>query len=111
MGGKASTNLETKVISAVLKLEEGVDILYFEVGGGYKINLNNEKCQNEIKEMFCALLKELLNGPISITFSVSPGYSTMLLIDTCTYYINDLNEELQHVYSRIPAELRQNKAT
>lgn len=99
-------NHEIREIRAVLKEKDGKDILFFEFGKGYCIDLNSDQCQNTIKEMFSALLDELLKGSVKVVFSSEPGYKTKLFIESCELYIKDLNSEIQRVSSEIPIELK-----
>jgi hypothetical protein len=106
MGEKASMSHEVREIRAILQEKDGKDILFFDLGKGYSIDLNSDQCQNTIKEMFSVLLDELLKGSVKVVFSHEPGYKTKLFIESCELYIKDLNSEIQRVSSEIPKELK-----
>ncbi|HML68526.1 MAG TPA: hypothetical protein PKA81_09025 [Clostridia bacterium] len=106
MAGKVSMSHEPREIQAILKEVGGKDVLFFELGKGYSIDLNSDQCQNTIKEMFSVLLDELLKGSIKVVFSPESGYKTKLFIESCELYVKDLNSEIQRVSSEIPKDLK-----
>jgi len=106
MAGKVSMSHEPREIRAILKESDGKDVLFFDLGKGYSIDLNSDQCQNTIKEMFSVLLDELLKSSIKVVFSHEPGYKAKLFIESCELYIKDLNSEIQRVSSEIPKDLK-----
>lgn len=106
MEEKQSTNPVSSIVRAILKSDKEQSILFFEIGNGYSINLNSEQCQSVIKEVFSALLVELLSKPIEIKLEFDPEFKPVLYVDACKFYIEDLNNELQRIRASIPAELQ-----
>ena len=84
---------QDNVIKVELKKEDEVDILEFQFDNPVKINLNNSN-NNDLKEMFEVILKELIKKKFNLQLEVQENYKTVLYEDVCTEYINALSEEI-----------------
>ena len=85
---------QDNVINVELKKEDEVDILEFKFDNPVKINLNNSN-NNDLKEMFEVILKELIKKKFNFKLEVQENYKTELYKDVCIEYINALNEEIK----------------
>ena len=85
---------QDNIIKVELKKEEELDILEFQLDSPVKINLNNSN-NNDLKEMFEVILKELIKKKFEFQLEVQENYKTELYKDVCTEYINALNEEIK----------------
>lgn len=85
---------QDSIINVELKKEDDVDILEFQFDNPIKINLNNST-NNELKEMFEILLKELVKRRFELRLVIQDTYKTELYKDVCTEYIKALNEEIK----------------
>ena len=85
---------QDRTINAELKKDGEADILEFQFDNPIIINLNNSS-NNELKEMFEILLKELLNQKFELKLIVKEDYHTDLYKEVCEEYIKALNEEIK----------------
>ena len=93
--------MSQKVIEVKLTVLSDVDVLIFgldeEQPEAYTVNLNSADSQKELKKVFSHLLPMLLDGDISLKYTIAPGYSKGLYKDVCKEYVEDLNRELTQV--------------
>lgn len=94
-------NLETKIINVVLNKVDDKDVLVFEFDNSLVVNLNSETSQNELKNVFSQLLKEMLKFNIKLKLKIAEGYKAGLYIDVCKEYINELNREIKQLYPKM----------
>jgi|GEM_PF-3650144 len=97
---------KSKTVYAHLDNEHGKDILTFDIGEGYKIDLGSSDSQNTIKNMFSTLLCELIKQPIEVTLIIQSGYNRALFAEVAAAYVKDLNKELTDLEQEIPEQLR-----
>lgn len=97
-------NQEVRIIEVELKKKDDKDILDFKIGEGYTVDLNSDNSQNELKNVFSALLGELLNGKIQLELKYLDTYKSGLYIDVCKEYIKQLNKEISSVFEKIPSK-------
>ena len=83
------------------------DILSFCIGedSTIDVNLNDENCQNQLKEVFLALFALQIEEDVALNLTIEEGYKRILYKDVCEEYINDLNRELSDVRRTILEEL------
>lgn len=87
--------------------DEDSDVLSFEVTGDHtiEVNLNDDSCQNRLKEVFIELFSLQLKGEIELHLVIDEAYKRTLYKEVCSEYIKDLNTELAGVRSIILEEL------
>lgn len=96
-------NQEIKKIVVELKKCNDSDILEFCIEDKkYPINLNNEDSQNDLKNVFCVLLENMIESTIELKLEINKNYKSGLFIDVCTEYIKELNREIKQVKDKIP---------
>lgn len=98
-------NQEEKKIKVYLETKGKEDYMCFEFEKEKTVCLTNEDCQNDLKDVFNTLLKELLIQPIRLEYFQNKSFSKGLYIDVCTEYIKDLNREINSVRKKIPEKL------
>ena len=87
--------------------DEESDVLSFEVTGDHtiEVNLNDDSCQDKLKEVFIALFSLQLEGEIELNLVIDEAYKRMLYKEVCSEYNKDLNTERAGVRSIILEEL------
>lgn len=94
-------------INAVLQGNENEDLLEFIVNeNSYMVDLNNESCQQSLKNVFAAILNELLENDIFIVFNCQEGYTRGLYKEVCEKVIEDINRELSEIKETLRDELK-----
>ncbi len=98
--------MNREIINVKLVEEDGTDYLvfYFADDDLFKLNLNSEESQNELKKLFCKLLSRLIENDLSLEFQENKEYSKKLYIDIFEEYISDLNKEITQVREKIRIE-------
>ena len=88
-------------IDVELKLIDDEDVLVFylteERSNDCSIKLNSATAQQEIKKVFSALLKLLVENEIELNYIVSDDYTRGLYRDVCREYVNELQKEIKNV--------------
>lgn len=102
MKGKIFMNQEIVLIDVELKKQDGNDILEFKIKEGCKVNLNSENSQNELKNVFSAILEEMMKHNVQLKLTYEKEYTARLYIDVCEEYVKALNNEINNVYEKIP---------
>jgi len=87
--------------------EDENDILSFNINEELTIdvNLNDEKCQNDLKSVFLAIFEIQIEEDVTLNLIIDENYKRTLYKDVCEEYINDLNRELSDVRRTILDEL------
>ena len=69
--------MNREIINVKLVEEDGTDYLvfYFADDDLFKLNLNSEESQNELKRLFCKLLSRLIENDLSLEFQENKEYS------------------------------------
>lgn len=111
MEGKIYMNQENKIINTFLKKIEDDDFLVFELelDNVLTISLNTDAGQTDIRNVFSALLSQLIEQPLTLRYIESPEYASSLYSDVSKEYIDALNRELKQVRKRIPETLTTNE--
>lgn len=98
-------NQEDKVINVHLENRDKKDYMIFEFEEEIVVCLNEESGQNELKNVFSALLTELIQNPVKLEYIENREYKIVLYIDVCQEYIKDLNREISNVRKNMPERL------
>ena len=87
--------------------DENSDILSFCIDEKLKldVNLNDENCQGQLKNVFLALFERQIEEDVSLNLIIKEEYKRSLYRDVCIEYINDLNKELSDVRRTIIDDL------
>lgn len=93
--------MEQIEIKASLVKEEDTERLRFMLDDQPELNLNDEKNQEQVKELFVKLLNELVKNDIIIVPDIPENRKNDLYGEVCQEYINQLNNELSRVRSRL----------
>ena len=92
-------------IDVELKLIDDEDVLVFYLtdkrSDDCSIKLNSPTAQQEIKKVFSALLKLLVENEIELNFIVCDDYTRGLYKDVCREYVNELQKEIKNVKTSI----------
>ena len=102
--------MNPEVINVELVKKEEKDVLVFRLcpedyPDGISVDLNSEQGQNDLKNIFSALLEEMVKTKITLHLTIEEGYSSNLFVDVCTDYISSLNKEIDQVYESMKEEL------
>lgn len=92
-----------QTITVMLYVDNGIDILEFNLGDGkvHKLDPKSEDNQDAIKSMFCDLILLVEASSIELTLDVDQSYDNALLKEVANSYISDLNGELEAVRTEI----------
>ena len=96
---------EDQVIEVWLIKNDEKDYLVFGFDDEKKICLNEENCQEQLKELFSILLQELIKKPISLKYVEKNDYRVGLYKDVCKEYVTELNKEIMNVRRTLPREI------
>ena len=100
--------MKPEIVRVVLLEDEGVDYLDFMIEGSsnsYKVNLNSEDSQKEVKRLFSELLRKLIETDLELLLEVDDSYSKNLFKEISEEYIKDLNNEIKQVRQEILNEI------
>ncbi len=90
--------------------DDNSDILSFCIDENLSldVNLNDENCQGQLKNVFLALFELQIETDVSLNLIIKEEYKRTLYKDVCIEYINDLNRELSDVRRTIINDLTLN---
>lgn len=100
---------EQKIIKVYLEEVDKLDYMVFNFDIVKKVCMNDENCQNDLKNLFITLLDELVKEDFKLSFEDNKEYKKGLFKDVCREYIRELNRELSSVKSNIPESLKKIK--
>lgn len=72
---------------------------------GLSVNLNSVNSQNELKDVFSVLLKQLIDSEIELELIIEESFKKGLYRDVCQEYIFELNREIKIVKNKLDKEL------
>lgn len=102
--------MSQRTINVELTVYGETDVLNFHLDDKnpekYIVNLNSSTSQNDLKNVFCALLNLLTEEEITLKLVIVDGYKKGLYKDVCCEYINDLNKEISQVKEEINQTLK-----
>lgn len=82
--------------------EEGKDILLFNLGESYQIDLNSSD-QSYLRDVFSKILSLLIEDyQLRFELDVEANYNKRLFIDIAEEYIIELNKELDIIVNEMP---------
>ncbi|WP_418831139.1 hypothetical protein [Paraeggerthella sp.] len=93
--------MEQIEIKASLVKEGEIEKIRFDFDDKPELNLNDEKNQVQVKELFVKLLNELVKNNITIIPDIPESRKNDLYGEVCQEYINQLNSEISRVRSRL----------
>lgn len=83
--------------AAILLEENGKDILKLELTGSEQRIDFNSSDQSELRNVFYAVISELLNNDFEFEFKTAEGYSKTLYIEVADEYVKQLNNEMRTI--------------
>lgn len=98
-------NQEDRIINVHLEKRDKKDYIIFEFKEEIVVCLNEEGGQYELKNVFSALLTEVIKTPVKLEYIENIDFKVGLYIDVCKEYINDLNREISIVRINMPERL------
>lgn len=101
--------MNQKQIEVLLTVDGENDVLNFRLDtentDGYIVNLNSDKSQAELKNVFSKLLTIMIEDDILLVLKVAEGYSKVLYKEVCFEYIDNLNREISSVAETVRKEI------
>lgn len=100
---KGVTFMTAQIVKASLVLDDdGHNLLRFDVGGtNQDLDLDDETNEEQIKNLFDALLMLMVDEEIQVTADIPEERARDLYGEVCTAYIEQLNTELGRVQSKM----------
>lgn len=90
------------VKAALFQRDDGDNILRFNIGGtNQDLNLDDETNEEQVKQVFDALLAQMVNEDIQVVADIPEERTRDLYGEVCAAYITQLNTELGRVQSRM----------
>lgn len=101
--------MNQKQIEVLLTVIGDNDVLNFKLDSentdGYIVNLNSDKSQSELKNVFSKLLTLMIEDDILLILKIDEGYSKVLYKEVCLEYIDNLNREISSVVETVRKEI------
>lgn len=98
---------EQRIVKVILQEEAQLDYMVFKFEEERRVCMNDENCQNDLKNLFTTMLDELIKSDYKFEYEENKDYKKGLFKDVCIEYIRELNRELTSVKSSIPEKLKQ----